>query len=99
MHTHFLGIKFPALFTSNKIPDFSAVHAPTRKQLSKQAQVAAHLKEHGSITAWEIQTVYKTTDARKMATRLRKAGIIGKTVMEKNTDGSGTHALYMYNNK
>jgi len=47
-------------FTSKACPDFSA----TETQLSLQARVEKHLKEHGRITAKEIQDM-GTTDARQ----------------------------------
>lgn len=82
------GITMDTFFTSHQCPDF------TKNQLGKQAQVARHIKQHGKITAYEIQDTYKTTDARKMAFRLIKKGVIGKTTYEPNMDGKGTHAVY-----
>lgn len=66
----------------------------TEKQLGAQAMVAQHIKTKGKITAWEIQTLYHTTDARKLAHRLVKAGVIKRVTREVNANGRGTHAVY-----
>lgn len=80
-----------AFFKSKRCPDL----APTKKQLGVTARVVAHLKEHGSITALEIQNM-GTTDARKLITRLRRRGLITSTLMEANASGVGKHARYYY---
>lgn len=63
---------------------------------TKYEKVLEHLKKHGSITSWEAITKYRATRLSDIIFRLRKEGHIIETLPEKNTDGAGTHAKYIY---
>ena len=78
-------------FLSKHCPELT----PTAKQVGVQAKVISHLKQHGRITAYEIQQL-GTTDARKMITRLRRMGVVTDTTTEPNAHGKGSHAVYHY---
>ena len=71
-------------FEPATVPDFSKPPAVTAHQHGVQARV---------ITARDIQMM-GTTDARKLASRLRDKGIIGKTEYEANKNGAAKHARY-----
>jgi len=65
---------------------------------NKQRQVLDMLIRDGSVTAYDIQWETNSTDARKIASRLRKDGFISRT--EQVVGHSGIkHAKYIYSGK
>lgn len=89
----------PLFFHSQGCPKFSHDPIPpTLKQSGIQWQALQNMMRDGSITALDIQNL-GTTDARKLAWRLKLLGFISKTEMEPNAKGSGKHARYFWSGK
>lgn len=71
---------------------------PVYLKPNKQRQVLDMLIRDGSVTAYDIQRETNSTDARKIASRLRKEGYISRT--EQIVGHSGIkHAVYYWSGK
>lgn len=97
----FLSPNCPILTEGSRVTtldDRNDTHPPTLKQAGIQWKALQMMMDKGSITALDIQNL-GTTDARKLAWRLKLLGFIGKTEMEPNANSGGKHARYFWSGK
>jgi hypothetical protein len=94
-----MKLSFLSLFKHKPVPP-----APTVSQNGIKARAIRHLIAKGTITAWEVQQM-GTTDARKMFTEMRQAGLLFPADDAcghhdaPNASGKGRHRVHHWTRK